>query len=57
MGAQNPDLKTFIKRLQDSFNETLNALIDLPQDYLSRPCGHGCARGGSARDLGATGLF
>ena len=51
MSAQNPELKSFIKQLQDSFNETLDRLIDLPSEYLQEPCGHGCARGGSARDL------
>ncbi|MFQ5945376.1 MAG: DinB family protein [Anaerolineae bacterium] len=51
MGAQNLELKNLIKQLQDSFTETLNLLIDLPQDYLREYCGHGCARGGSVRDL------
>jgi uncharacterized damage-inducible protein DinB len=45
------DVKTLIKRLQDSFNETLGVLYDLPPDRLQQPCGHGCARGGTARDL------
>ena len=45
------DVKAIIRRLQDSFNETLEVLYDLPQDYLQQPCGHGCARGGTARDL------
>jgi uncharacterized damage-inducible protein DinB len=44
-------VKAMIKRLQDSFNETLDVLYDLPQDRLQQPCGHGCARGGTARDL------
>ena len=51
MTAQNPELKTFITRLRDSFTETLDMLIDVPSEYLQQPCGHGCARGGSARDL------
>ncbi|MGQ4807959.1 hypothetical protein NKDENANG_01325 [Candidatus Entotheonellaceae bacterium PAL068K] len=51
MMTENPELKAFIKQLQDSFTETLNRLIDLPPAYLQEPCGHGCARGGSARDL------
>jgi len=45
------DVRTIVRRLQDSFNETLNVLYDLPQDYLQQPCGHGCARGGTARVL------
>ena len=45
------DVKAIIRRLQDSFNETLEVLYDLPQDYLQQPCGHGCARGRTARDL------
>ena len=45
------DVKAMIKRLQDSFNETLDVLHDLPQEQLQQPCGHGCARGGTARDL------
>ena len=51
MTTRNDELKTFIKRLQTSFNETLDVLIDLPQAHLQEPCGHGCARGGSGRDL------
>ncbi len=51
MQDQNRELKTFIKQLRDSFEETLNVLLDLPQDRLQQPCGHGCARGGSGRDL------
>ncbi len=57
MSVENPELKTFIKRLQDSFNDTLNALIDLPSEYLQEPCGHGCARGGSGRDLLVHNIF
>jgi uncharacterized damage-inducible protein DinB len=51
------DVRTIVRRLQDSFNETLNALYDLPQDYLQQPCGHGCARGGTARDLLVHNIF
>jgi hypothetical protein len=29
----------------------LDALYDLPEEYLQESCGHTCARGGSARDL------
>jgi uncharacterized damage-inducible protein DinB len=51
MALKNDDVKAMIKRLQDSFNETMSVLYDLPQDYLEQPCAHGCARGGTARDL------
>jgi uncharacterized damage-inducible protein DinB len=51
------DVRTIVRRLQDSFNETLNVLYDLPQDYLQQPCGHGCARGGTARDLLVHNIF
>jgi len=46
-----------IQRLQDAFNETLDALYDLPEDYLQEGCGHACARGGSARDLLVHNIF
>jgi uncharacterized damage-inducible protein DinB len=51
------DVKALIKRLQDSFNETLGVLYDLPPDRLQQPCGHGCARGGTARDLLVHNIF
>ena len=51
MAHNNIEVKTIIKRLQESFNQTLDALYDLPQEYLQQPCAHGCARGGTARDL------
>ena len=57
MSDANPELKAFIERLRDEFNQTLDALIDLPQDYLDEPCGHGCARGGSVRDLLVHNIF
>jgi uncharacterized damage-inducible protein DinB len=57
MASTNDDVKATIRRLQDSFNETLNVLYDLPQDYLQQPCGHGCARGGTARDLLVHNIF
>ena len=57
MQDQNQEIKTFIKRLRDSFTETLDLLIDLPQEYLQAPCGHGCARGGSVRDLMIHNIF
>jgi uncharacterized damage-inducible protein DinB len=57
MENQNPQLKAFIERLREEFNQTLDALIDLPQDYLNAPCGHACARGGSVRDLLVHNIF
>ncbi|MDH3602824.1 MAG: DinB family protein, partial [Candidatus Tectomicrobia bacterium] len=57
MASQNSEVKAFIKRLQDSFNETMNLLYDLPQEHLQEPCGHGCARGGSGRDLLVHNIF
>jgi uncharacterized damage-inducible protein DinB len=55
--TKTDDVKTIIRRLQDSFDETLAVLYDLPQDYLQQPCGHGCARGGTARDLLVHNIF
>jgi len=55
--AKTDDVKAIIRRLQDTFNETLETLYDLPQDYLLQPCGHGCARGGTARDLIVHNIF
>ncbi|HEY3062029.1 MAG TPA: hypothetical protein VGL99_23880 [Chloroflexota bacterium] len=46
-----------IRQLQDGFNHTLDALYDLPEEYLQQPCGHACARGGSARDLLVHNIF
>jgi uncharacterized damage-inducible protein DinB len=57
MGDTNIEVKALIKRLQTSFNETLEALYDLPQEYLAQPCAHGCARGGTARDLLVHNIF
>ncbi len=57
MGTENTELKAFIRQLQDSFNETLDKLIDLPQERLEEACGHGCARGGSGRDLLVHNIF
>ena len=57
MAAKTDDVKATIRRLQDAFNETLNALYDLPQASLQQPCGHGCARGGTARDLLVHNIF
>jgi len=55
--ATTDEVKKTIRRLQESFNETLDALYDLPQDALRQPCAHGCARGGTARDLLVHNIF
>jgi uncharacterized damage-inducible protein DinB len=55
--AKTDDVKTMIKRLQDSFSETLHALYDVPPASLQQPCAHGCARGGTARDLLVHNIF
>ena len=57
MPMKTDDVKALIKQLQDSFNETMNVLYDLPQEYLQQPCAHGCARGGTARDLVVHNIF
>jgi uncharacterized damage-inducible protein DinB len=57
MSTRTDDVKAMIRRLQDSFNETMNVLYELPQDYLRQPCAHGCARGGTARDLLVHNIF
>ena len=49
MSERNVAVRAMIRQLQDAFNETLDVLYDLPEDYLQQPCGHTCARGGSAR--------
>jgi uncharacterized damage-inducible protein DinB len=51
MSVKTSDVKAMIRRLQASFNETLDTLYDLPQASLREPSAHGCARGGTARDL------
>jgi uncharacterized damage-inducible protein DinB len=55
--TKNDGMKALVKRLQDSFNETLDVLHDLPQERLQQPCGHGCAQGGTARDLLVHNIF
>jgi uncharacterized damage-inducible protein DinB len=55
--AQTDGVKAIIRRLQNSFNETLDVLYELPQDHLQQPCGHGCARGGTVRDLLVHNIF
>jgi len=57
MATKTDDVKAMIKRLQDSFNETLHALYDVPAAALQQPCAHGCARGGTARDLLVHNIF
>jgi uncharacterized damage-inducible protein DinB len=54
---RNIGVRTMIQQLQNAFNETLNTLYDLPEDYLQEWCGHACARGGSARDLLVHNIF
>ena len=57
MDQRNTAVRTMIQQLQDAFNETLDALYDLPEGYLQQGCGHVCARGGSARDLLVHNIF
>ena len=57
MATTTDGVKALIRRLQDSFNATLDVLHDLPQEHLDRPCAHGCARGGTARDLLVHNIF
>jgi hypothetical protein len=57
VNKRNTSVRSMIQQLQASFNETLDALYDLPEDYLRQPCGHACARGGSARDLLVHNIF
>ncbi len=57
VSERNVAVRAMIQQLQDAFNGTFDALYDLPEDYLQRPCGHSCARGGSARDLLVHNIF
>ena len=57
MSGRNQAVRAMIRQLQEEFNETLDVLYDLPQEYLRQPCGHQCARGGSARDLLVHNIF
>jgi uncharacterized damage-inducible protein DinB len=50
-------VRIMIQQLQTAFNETLDALYGLPEEYLQQDCGHACARGGSARDLLVHNIF
>jgi hypothetical protein len=56
LNRPNTGVRNMIQQLQSAFNETLDALYDLPEDYLE-DCGHACARGGSARDLLVHNIF
>ena len=57
VSERNVAVRAMIRRLQDTFNETLDAVYDLPEEYLQQPCGHACARGGSTRDLLVHNIF
>ena len=57
MTSSNARVRALIREFQDEFNETLDALYDLPQEYLQQACAHQCARGGSARDLLVHNIF
>jgi hypothetical protein len=57
VNESNARVRSIIQQLQASFNETLDVLYDLPEDYLQQACGHSCARGGSARDLLVHNIF
>src|SRR5215470_18923184 len=57
MENSTTEVRALIRRLQASFNQTLDVLYDLSQEALQRPCGHGCARGGTARDLLVHNIF
>ena len=57
MNEPSTAVRAMIQQLQEAFNETLNVLYDLPEEYLQQPCGHACARGGSTRDLLVHNIF
>jgi uncharacterized damage-inducible protein DinB len=57
LNQRNTAVRAMIQQLQNAFNETLDALYDLPEEYLQENCGHACARGGSARDLVVHNIF
>jgi uncharacterized damage-inducible protein DinB len=57
VSERNTAVRNMIQQLQNAFNETLDALYDLPEDYLQEGRGHACARGGSARDLLVHNIF
>ena len=57
MSERDVAVRAMIRQLQKAFNETLDTLYDLPEDYLQQACDHACARGGSARDLLVHNIF
>jgi len=57
LNQRNTAVRAMIQQLQNAFNETLDALYNLPEEYLRENCGHACARGGSARDLVVHNIF
>jgi uncharacterized damage-inducible protein DinB len=57
MSGSNAAVRATIRQLQHAFNDTLDVLYDLPQEYLQQPSGHQCARGGSTRDLLVHNIF
>ena len=40
-----------VRRLEDSMRESFDKIQEVPEEYLDRPCRHGCARGGSVWSL------
>jgi hypothetical protein len=44
VNQRNTAVRAMIQQLQNAFNETLDALYDLPEEYLQESCGHACAR-------------
>jgi uncharacterized damage-inducible protein DinB len=57
LNQRNTAVRAMIQQLQNAFNETLDALYNLPEEYLQEDCGHACARGGSASDLVVHNIF
>jgi uncharacterized damage-inducible protein DinB len=57
VNERNTAVRSMVQQLQEPFNETLDVRYDLPEEYLPQPCGHACARGGSARDLLVHNIF
>src|SRR5437588_5347805 len=57
VNERNTAVRSMIQQLQAAFDETLDVLYELPEDYLQQACGHTCARGGSARDLLVHNIF
>ena len=40
-----------VRRLEDSMRDSFDIIEKIPEEYLDRPCRHGCARGGNVWDL------